>query len=142
MMSPFLTYDIKGMHCKRAALYHPHCCIQQYHYISISYVFEQCHKGTWENVDQQSFFLNKTAEEREREKREREREKKRDREKREREREREREDRERESKRELEREKGGEIVREREREKAMVLLILNCDLRAKFCFITSKRLFF
>ena len=52
IISPFLTFDINGMHRKQQFLYHPQYCIQQYHYISLRCVFVQCHKGTWEKVDQ------------------------------------------------------------------------------------------
>ena len=50
MMSPILTFDIKGKHRKRAVFestkFETECFIQQYHYISLRYAFVQCHKGT------------------------------------------------------------------------------------------------
>ena len=52
MISPFLTFDINGMHCKRAAFVSPTILYSTISHISLRCVFVQCHKGTWENVDQ------------------------------------------------------------------------------------------
>ena len=45
MTSPFFTFDINGMHRKRAVFVSPTI-------LSLRFVFVLCHKGTWENVDQ------------------------------------------------------------------------------------------
>ena len=52
MISLFLTSDINGMHRKRAAFVSPTILHSAMSLYTLRFVFVQCHKGFWENVDQ------------------------------------------------------------------------------------------